>query len=94
MRKLKVSGVHCLGPGCETRTFCCSDVDWDRTSYSSDESESGSVGLLLLRRFVSYPFRRQRRSWKRITETSPFSSFPGFTAGRGFDPAGGTPGGG
>ncbi|KZV31463.1 hypothetical protein F511_36416 [Dorcoceras hygrometricum] len=63
-------------------------------SNSSDESESGSVGLLLLRRFVSYPFRRQRRSCKRITETSPFSSFPGFTAGRGFDPAGGAPGGG
>ncbi|KZV47848.1 protein ABERRANT POLLEN TRANSMISSION 1 [Dorcoceras hygrometricum] len=37
----------------------------------SDESESGSVGLLLLRRFVSYPFRRQRSSWKRIAETSP-----------------------
>ncbi|KZV23700.1 hypothetical protein F511_08674 [Dorcoceras hygrometricum] len=41
---------------------------------SSDESESGSVGLLSLRRFVSYPFRMQRRSWKRIAETSPFSS--------------------
>ncbi|KZV14736.1 hypothetical protein F511_41196 [Dorcoceras hygrometricum] len=33
---------------------------------SSNESKSGSIGLLLLRRFVSYPFRRQRRSWKRI----------------------------
>ncbi|KZV54378.1 hypothetical protein F511_28952 [Dorcoceras hygrometricum] len=44
------------------------------SSDSSDESESGSVGLLLLRRFVSYHFRRQRRSCKRITDTSPFSS--------------------
>ncbi|KZV38663.1 hypothetical protein F511_36110 [Dorcoceras hygrometricum] len=33
---------------------------------SSDESESGSVGLLLLRRFVLYPFVRLWRSWKRI----------------------------
>ncbi|KZV22680.1 hypothetical protein F511_42197 [Dorcoceras hygrometricum] len=48
--------------------------DLIKTSDSSDESESGSVGLLLLRHFVSYPFRRQRRSWKRIAETSPFSS--------------------
>ncbi|KZV33325.1 hypothetical protein F511_41497 [Dorcoceras hygrometricum] len=52
----------------------------------SDESESGSVGLLLLRRFVSYPFRRKRRSWKRIAETSPFSSllasYPSFCGGR------------
>ncbi|KZV26569.1 splicing factor 3B subunit 1 [Dorcoceras hygrometricum] len=84
---VKISGVawrHLFG--------CC-------ISNSSDESESGSVGLLLLRRFVSYPFIRQRRSWKRISETSPFPilafwGFPGFTAGRGFDPAGGAPDGG
>ncbi|KZV32634.1 hypothetical protein F511_36182 [Dorcoceras hygrometricum] len=36
----------------------------------SDESESGSVGLHLLRRFVSYLFRRLWRSWKRIAKTS------------------------
>ncbi|KZV50173.1 hypothetical protein F511_20295 [Dorcoceras hygrometricum] len=33
-----------------------------------------SVGLLSLRRFVSYPSLMQRRSWKRITETSPLFS--------------------
>ncbi|KZV18214.1 hypothetical protein F511_31484 [Dorcoceras hygrometricum] len=31
-------------------------LQWNATADSSDESESGSVGLLLLRRFVSYPF--------------------------------------
>ncbi|KZV25663.1 hypothetical protein F511_17806 [Dorcoceras hygrometricum] len=116
-----------------------------RCRGSSDESESGSVRLLLLRCFVSYLFRRLWRSWKRIAKTSPLCSllvfhpsllgsdlvvvlscdvsvayqdarasgdtalsspcwvqlatmtrvgFPGFYAGRGFDPAGGAPGGG
>ncbi|KZV42591.1 hypothetical protein F511_29654 [Dorcoceras hygrometricum] len=85
-----------------------SAVEWRSAVDSSDESESGSVGLLLLRCFVSYPFIRQRISWKRIERQLPCVSvsisvrfrilscwgFLGLTVGRGFDPAGGAPGGG
>ncbi|KZV58497.1 hypothetical protein F511_11957 [Dorcoceras hygrometricum] len=64
---------------CDSLQLCeRSDVALRSDVGSSDESESGSVGLLLLRRFVSYPFRRLWRSWKRIAKTSRFFSLLAF----------------
>ncbi|KZV46874.1 DNA-directed RNA polymerase II subunit A [Dorcoceras hygrometricum] len=40
----------------------------------SDLSKSGSVGLLLLRRFVLYLFRRFAISWKKIVKEATFCS--------------------
>ncbi|KZV52222.1 hypothetical protein F511_07177 [Dorcoceras hygrometricum] len=70
-----------VGGRCEIRLFVDQILVLDESGLNqlradvmgiSDESKSGSVGLLLLRRFISYPFRRLWRSWKRIAKTSHF----------------------
>ncbi|KZV42330.1 hypothetical protein F511_40768 [Dorcoceras hygrometricum] len=90
------TGFECLPPSCDGMTGSedhgpmISPVD---TPCGSDKSKSGSVGLLLLRRFVWILFSNICLKLVRCAKTSPLC-FPGFSAGRGFDPAGVIPGGG
>ncbi|KZV50055.1 hypothetical protein F511_34367 [Dorcoceras hygrometricum] len=74
------------------------------TVDSSDRRKSGSAGLLLLRLFVPYLFRRLAIIWKNIAKEAFMctllafeqicffrSGYHGFSVGRGVDPAGNAP---